>query len=50
MKLDIPFSSVHFPALGSPSSFNDGGQSYSNDCVIALDPAASRTRRDASRS
>jgi hypothetical protein len=38
MKLDIPFSSVHFPALGSPSSFNDGGQSYSNDCIIALDP------------
>ena len=38
MKRDIPFSSVHFPALGSPSSFNDGGQSYSNDGVIALDP------------
>jgi hypothetical protein len=38
MELDIPFSSVHFPALGNPSSFNDGGQSYSNDCVIALDP------------
>lgn len=38
MELDIPFSSIHFPALGSPSSFNDGGQTYSNDCVIALDP------------
>ena len=38
MTLDIPFSSVHFPALGSPSAFNDGGQSYSNDGIIALDP------------
>ncbi len=38
MELNIPFSSVHFPALGSPSSFNDGGQAYSNDCVIASDP------------
>lgn len=38
MELKIPFSSVHFPALGAPSSFNDGGQTYSNDCVIALDP------------
>ena len=40
MELAIPFSSVHFPALGSPSSFNDGGQSYSNDCVIASDPGS----------
>jgi hypothetical protein len=38
MELDIPYSSIHFPALGNPSSFNDGGQSYSNDCVIASDP------------
>lgn len=38
MALKIPFSSVYFPALGAPSSFNDGGQTYSNDCVIALDP------------
>ena len=38
MELNIPYSSVHFPALGNPSSFNDGGQSYSNDCVIASDP------------
>jgi hypothetical protein len=38
MELNIPFSSIHFPALGNPSSFNDGGQSYSNDCVIASDP------------
>jgi hypothetical protein len=38
MELNIPFSSIHFPALGTPSSFNDAGQTYSNDCVIALDP------------
>lgn len=38
MELDIPFSSIHFPAIGAPSSFNDGGQTYSNDCVIASDP------------
>jgi hypothetical protein len=38
MELDIPFSSLFFPALGAPSSFNDGGQTYSNDCVIAEDP------------
>jgi hypothetical protein len=38
MELNIPFASVHFPALGAPSSFNDGGQTYSNDCVIAQDP------------
>ena len=38
MELNIPFASVHFPGIGSPSSFNDGGQTYSNDCVIAQDP------------
>jgi hypothetical protein len=38
MELKIPFSSIYFPALGAPSAFNDGGQTYSNDCVIALDP------------
>jgi hypothetical protein len=38
MELNIPFSSIFFPALGVPSSFNDGGQTYSNDCVIAQDP------------
>jgi len=30
--------SVYFPAIGSPSSFMDGGQTYSNDCILALDP------------
>lgn len=38
MELKIPFSSVFFPAIGAPNVFNDGGQTYSNDCVIALDP------------
>jgi hypothetical protein len=40
MELSVPFGSVFFPALGSPASFNDAGQSYSNDCVIALDPGS----------
>jgi hypothetical protein len=38
--LAVPFSSVYFPAIGNPSSFNDTGQTYSNDCVIALDPGS----------
>ena len=38
MELNVPFGSVHFPAIGTPSSFNDAGQTYSNDCVIAQDP------------
>ncbi len=38
MELNVPFASVYVPAIGSPSSFNDGGQTYSNDCVIANDP------------
>jgi hypothetical protein len=38
MELNVPFGSVYFPAIGAPSSFNDGGQTYSNDCVIAQDP------------
>ena len=37
MELKVPFSSVYFPAIGSPSSFMDGGQTYTNDCVIAID-------------
>jgi hypothetical protein len=36
--LAVPFGSVFFPGLGAPSSFNDGGQTYTNDCVIAVDP------------
>jgi hypothetical protein len=40
MELKVPFSSVYFPAIGSPSSFMDGGQTYTNDCVIAIDPGS----------
>jgi len=40
MELAVPFASVYFPALGSPNSFMDAGQSYSNDCVIAIDPGS----------
>jgi hypothetical protein len=40
MELKVPFSSVYFPAIGTPSSFNDTGQTYSNDCVIATDPGS----------
>ena len=40
MELDIPFNSIFFPALGAPSSFFDGGQTYSNDCNICLDPGS----------
>jgi hypothetical protein len=40
MELNIPFGSVYFPHLGAPNPFNDAGQSYSNDCVIAIDPGS----------
>jgi hypothetical protein len=40
MELSVPFGSVYFPAIGSPSSFVDAGQTYTNDCVIALDPGS----------
>jgi hypothetical protein len=40
MELNIPFRSVHFAAIGSPSSFFNAGQIYSNDCVIAVDPGS----------
>lgn len=40
MELNIPFHSVHFPGIGTPSSFFDTGQTYSNDCVIAIDPGS----------
>lgn len=38
MELSVPFGSVYVPAIGNPSSFNDAGQTYTNDCVIAVDP------------
>jgi hypothetical protein len=40
MELSVPFVSVHFPAIGNPSSFFDTGQTYTNDCVLALDPGS----------
>ncbi len=40
MELSVPFGSVFFPGLGSPNSFMDAGQSYTNDCVIAVDPGS----------
>jgi hypothetical protein len=40
MELTVPFSSVFFPGLGAPNPFMDAGQSYTNDCVIAIDPGS----------
>jgi hypothetical protein len=40
MELKVPFGPVYFPAIGTPSSFMDAGQTYSNDCVIAIDPGS----------
>lgn len=40
MALNVPFGSVFFPGLGSPNPFMDAGQSYTNDCVIAIDPGS----------
>jgi hypothetical protein len=40
MVLNVPFTSVFFPALGAPNSFMDAGQSFTNDCVIAVDPGS----------
>jgi hypothetical protein len=40
MELKIPYRSIHFPSIGSPSSTFDSGQTYSNDCVIAIDPGS----------
>jgi hypothetical protein len=40
MELTVPFASVFVPTLGSPNPFMDAGQSYSNDCVIAIDPGS----------
>jgi len=40
MELAIPFASVYFPALGAPNPFMDAGQTYSNDCIIAIDPGS----------
>src|SRR5262245_23606799 len=39
-ELKVPFRSVFFPGLGAPNPFMDAGQSYTNDCVIAVDPGS----------
>ena len=40
MELKIPFNSIHFSNIGTPDPFMDAGQTYSNDCVIAIDPGS----------
>lgn len=40
MELAVPFGSVFFASLGAPNSFMDEGQSYTNDCVVAVDPGS----------
>jgi hypothetical protein len=40
MELNVPFGSVFFPALGAPNPFMDAGQSFTNDCVVAVDPGS----------
>ena len=41
MELAIPpYNSVFFPPLGAPNPFMDAGQTYSNDCIIAIDPGS----------
>jgi hypothetical protein len=40
MELAVPFGSVFFPGLGAPASFMDAGQSYTNDCIVAVDPGS----------
>jgi hypothetical protein len=40
MELKVPFTCPYFPALGAPNYFMDGGQSYSNDCVLVPDPGS----------
>ena len=40
LELSVPFGSVFFPGLGSPNPFMDAGQSYTNDCVIIIDPGS----------
>jgi len=40
MELSVPFGSPFLPSLGAPNPFMDQGQSYTNDCVIAIDPGS----------
>ena len=38
----FPLAASTFRSIGNPSSFFDAGQTYSNDCVLALDPGSCR--------
>jgi hypothetical protein len=40
MELSVPFTSPYFATLGAPNVFMDGGQSFSNDCVLVPDPGS----------
>jgi hypothetical protein len=40
MELMVPFAAPYFSALGSPTISMDGGQSYSNSCVLVPDPGS----------
>lgn len=40
MELTVPFTAPYFSVLGSPGFFMDGGQSYSNSCVLVPDPGS----------
>ncbi len=40
MELTVPFTAPYFPLLGNPTIFMDGGQSYSNNCVLVPDPGS----------
>ena len=40
MTLKVPYGTPYFPALGTPNSLMDDGQTYSNDCLLAIDPGS----------
>jgi hypothetical protein len=40
MALKLPYGTPYFPPLGAPNAFMDSGQTYSNDCILAIDPGS----------
>lgn len=40
MALKVPYTAHYFSTLGAPGSFMDQGQTYSNDCILAIDPGS----------
>jgi hypothetical protein len=40
MELTVPFTAPYFASLGNPTIFMDGGQIYSNSCVLVPDPGS----------